>query len=220
MGQLKDRTGQRFGRLQVLQRAHRHPGTWWLCQCDCGVLVQVNGTGLYGNTRSCGCLKRDATIARNKAKRRNYAASRDDSDLYVVWYGMIVRCTHPQDPGYVRYGARGIRVCDEWLASFQVFKRDVGPRPTLQHTLDRYPDNTGHYEPGNVRWATRQEQARNTRTNINLTFRGETRCVADWAARQGIERHALLYRVHSGWSVEDALLTPVNHGNKKGPRCA
>ena len=85
---------------------------------------------------------------------------------YDAWHNMIQRCTNPKSPEYRNYGARGISVCDRWRR-FELFLEDVGERPAPGLSLDRYPNNDGNYEPGNVRWATRREQALNRRPRYN-----------------------------------------------------
>src|SRR5688572_6630186 len=80
---------------------------------------------------------------------------------YRAWSCMNTRCMNPNFKDYPRYGGRGITVCDEWLESFQSFFRDVGPRPSSRHSLDRFPNPNGNYELGNVRWATHKQQCRN-----------------------------------------------------------
>lgn len=79
---------------------------------------------------------------------------------YACWRAMRKRCLNPREQNYPRYGGAGVRVCERW-ASFEAFKADVGPRPSPQHSLDRFPNALGNYEPGNVRWATKTEQSRN-----------------------------------------------------------
>ncbi len=85
------------------------------------------------------------------------------SKEYSTWRGMISRCHNPNEPSYIRYGARGIKVCARWRFSFDAFYADVGPAPSLKHTIDRI-DNDAGYRPGNVRWATWSEQNKNKRS--------------------------------------------------------
>ncbi len=106
----------------------------------------------------------------------NHGESR--TNLYWVWTAMKARCHNPRNKSYHRYGARGISVCQEWRDSFLAFKAYVGEQPEGL-TLDRI-DSSGNYEPGNVRWATYTEQARNTRRNHLHTIDGVTKCLAEW----------------------------------------
>jgi hypothetical protein len=95
---------------------------------------------------------------------------------------------------------------------FSKFLRDVGERPGPGYSLDRYPDNNGNYEPGNVRWATKKEQQRNMRSNVILTLNGETRTMAEWTELRGWKSHAITWRLRHGWSVERALSEPMKYG--------
>jgi hypothetical protein len=103
--------------------------------------------------------------------------------LYRTWSNMLSRCYNPKVPEYRSHGARGIRVCDAWRSSYEAFAAAVGTPPTPKHTIDRYPDKNGNYEPGNVRWATQTEQQRNRRDNVVYTHEGITCTLAEWAER-------------------------------------
>lgn len=120
---------------------------------------------------------------------------------------MIRRCTLPTSCGYQEYGGRGITVCPEWRASFDTFLRDMGPRPSPQHSLDRR-DANGDYEPGNCRWATSKEQNRNTRKTKRLTYQGETLTVPEWAERTGLPKYLLLNRLRQGLALERVFAQP------------
>jgi hypothetical protein len=147
-------------------------------------------------------------MTRRRAHQWNHS---HPSPEYTVWQNMIRRCGHSGHSSYHNYGARGIRVCQRWLDSFDDFCDDMGPRPSSRHTLER-KNNDGNYEPNNCRWATWTEQANNTRHNRLLTYNGETCSVAEWARRLGIPRQTLLHRLkHS--AAEIALSCPrLPHG--------
>jgi len=154
---ISDLTEMRFG-LLVVKWTSGIIGTTqvWLCLCDCGTLRNVRrGSLTQGATRSCGCLKR----GNRNSLRHGHAAPQ--SPEYVSWCRMIQRCTYPKASSYHRYGGRGIVVCERWSKSFEDFLADMGPKPTPKHTIDRWPNKRGNYEPGNCRWATAKEQAQN-----------------------------------------------------------
>lgn len=131
-----------------------------------------------------------------------------------AWRNMKSRCYNPKTPGWKDYGGRGISVCAEWRNSFEAFYRDMGPRPSPQHSVDRWPNVNGNYEPSNCRWATQQEQRRNIRTNHLVQVDGEQITLAEAVEKAPVPYNTVLYRLKRGWSVKDA----VSHPAKKGYR--
>lgn len=128
-----------------------------LCLCVCGKEFAADAWKVNkGWTKSCGCLKPGML----RAARTTHGQSRPHTPEYRAWSLMKNRCLNPNDKRYDRYGGRGIKVHPEWIESFEAFYAFMGKRPS-NHSLDRYPDNDGNYEPGNVRWATAIEQRRN-----------------------------------------------------------
>jgi hypothetical protein len=156
-----DLTGKQFTRLFVLKRVEndKNGNPQWLCECKCGNFKTVLGGNLRnGDIQSCGCLYTELLIKRNTT----HGLSRHP--LYKCYQNMIHRCYDEASANYQYYGGRGIKVCERWLGKdgFKNFIADVGDRPEGK-TLDRYSDNNGDYEPGNVRWATPKEQRANSR---------------------------------------------------------
>jgi hypothetical protein len=187
-------------------------GARWVCVCDCGRQCSVLGYNLRnGHTRSCGGCGKSAKDS-NGMYCRTHGAS--DTLEYNTWNNMIQRCKSANSETRPHHAGRGIKVCVRWL-SFANFLEDMGPRPSIKHQLDRYPNQDGDYEPGNCRWATPTEQLRNTSRNRILEFRGESHCVSEWAAILGINRSVVFSRLAIGWSVERALSTPVRRSAKR-----
>jgi hypothetical protein len=128
---------------------------------------------------------------------------------YVAWTNIQQRCTNASGPDFERYGGAGITVCKRWTDSYEAFLADMGRRPSAKHSIDRL-DGAKGYEPGNCRWATPTEQARNQKSNRLLTVNGETMCLAAWSERSGIDSALIRKRIDDlGWSVEAAVSTPV-----------
>lgn len=122
---------------------------------------------------------------------------------------MKQRCYDTKHTYYLHYGGRGIKVCDEWKDDFMCFYTwaiNNGYNDTL--TLDRV-DNDGDYEPNNCQWSTMRKQSNNRRSNVYITYNKTTHTMAEWARIKGMSRNVLWDRLHSGWSIEKALTTPV-----------
>lgn len=205
--QVKDLTGQKFGRQIVLGFVgiNQYAQAMWLCQCECGKKHVVNRSSLVGGySRSCGCLTHDILMDRNTTHGM-YGVPE-----YKCWRSMINRCERPDDEFYHRYGGRGIAVCDRWRDSIENFIEDMGPRPSSAHTIDRIDNDLGYF-PENCRWATRREQATNTSRNHFLEFQGERLTIVEWSERTGILPVTILSRINANWSIERALTTPVKH---------
>lgn len=124
---------------------------------------------------------------------------------YQCWQDMKQRCNNPNSQQFHNYGARGIRVCQRWLDSFDNFLSDMGEKPDGL-TLDRI-DNDKGYSPENCRWATKRQQRKNQRTIIMIAFSGETMCRRDWAKKTGLHETTIQYRMNAGWPIEDCLST-------------
>lgn len=128
-------------------------------------------------------------------------------DAWHSWQGMIQRCENTNHHSYHQYGGRGIKVCERWRKSFDAFLTDMGPRPSQKHSIDRYPNQDGDYEPGNCRWATMKEQQNNRRNNRLLTLGERTQTMAQWAEELGITIYALFQRLHRGKMTVEEVLT-------------
>jgi hypothetical protein len=156
---LVDRTGQRFGKLVVIEQAGRTTSkkVLWKCICDCGNETKTDsGSLVTGNTTSCGCVLKEAITKHGGWNKSSYN----------TWRAMVRRCTNPKDKDYPRYGGKGVTVCPEWL-EYANFAKDMG-EPVGDETLDRI-NVYGNYEPANCRWAGVMTQNRNTRLRVNST---------------------------------------------------
>lgn len=124
---------------------------------------------------------------------------------YRAWLAVKSRCLNTKVEAYAYYGARGITICAAWVKDFPAFFKHVGPRPSPEYSLDRYPDNDGNYEPGNVRWATDEQQQANRRTTIWVTLDGEKIPLAEACRRLDINSNTVWMRMRRGISADEAL---------------
>lgn len=152
----EDLTNQTFGKWSVIfRRGNDKTGNArWECRCQCGTIGLVSSNALRKReSKSCGCSL--TTHGMSHAPE------------YRTWYRMIQRCYNPNTIGFAYWGGRGITVCDEWRLSFEAFFSHIGAKPKENLSLDRI-DNDGNYEPGNVRWATAQQQRDNQRKRVSI----------------------------------------------------
>ena len=200
-------TGQTFGRLTIIERAEnaKNKATRWKSVCKCGNKIVVLASSLRsGRTKSCGCLNSETTA------KRNFLHGMSHSSEHNIWWAMIQRCYNPNNNAFDRYGGRGVTVCNEWRDNFMAFFNHVGPRPSSKYSIDRV-DNDGNYEPNNVRWATRKQQADNKRNNHLIMFNGRLKNLTQWAKIVGVNKKTLFNRINTlNWPIEKALTKPIN----------
>jgi hypothetical protein len=199
-----DLTGQKFGRLLVLSFAYnnKHRQSMWNCKCDCGKLTVVLGNELTsGGTLSCGCLHKE---------RRPIKHGFANTKIGMIKDNMTQRCYNPKCRAYKWYGAREIKVCEEWLEdprSFFEWSFANGYEEGLDLSIDRI-DNDGPYSPDNCRWTSREVQGSNRRNNVFLTHNGLTLSISQWARKLEVSPNKLYQRKYNGWSDEKILTTP------------
>lgn len=203
--------GFRSGNLEVI----RHTGAkdanhhiLVLCKCDCGKELEVVASEVQVHKRkSCGCSAK-------KARTHGYARDGKRNLTYHSWQSMLGRCRNPGDTSWPHYGAKGVTVCERWLA-FENFLADMGERPSGT-SIDRFPNKSGNYEPGNCRWATRSQQNSNTVANHLVVWKGHTITLTELSRITQLHVHSLRHRiVKMGLSVEEAVSRPFAPGGRK-----
>jgi hypothetical protein len=198
--------GKQFGLLTVISagkpncrisssRSYRY----WKCHCDCGSTLNVREDCLTKRgQKSCGCLREN----RRKIRPKNHGMS--STNEYRIWSDIKTRTTNSRHRSSMHYKHRGITMCKRWSESFMAFYRDMGPRPSPSHTVERLNNDKG-YSPSNCTWATMDEQAKNKRNNVLLTIGSETHCVAEWSRISGTPKTTIFARINRGWPPEDAV---------------
>ena len=195
MGTFIDLLGQRFGRLTVIGRMpnNKQNQAVWKCLCDCGNETIVESGHLRsGHTNSCGCYGRD----RSADYHRTHGMK--GTRLFSTYHTMKGRCYNPTDHKYYRYGARGIKMCDDWVnnpKSFFDWAMANGYKEGL--SIDRI-DNDGDYCPENCRWTDAKTQANNTSRNIRYKYGDKEMTVSEWADYLGITYSAAKTRIKRG----------------------
>lgn len=192
--------GQKFGKLTVIEECkerNKHGKIVYKCTCDCGNIVYANGHLLRnGNTKSCGCLRLGG---RPQTHGKSYTR------LYRILQHVKDRCYRSNNKDYQYYGARGIRVYDEWLNDFEAFYNwAINTNYKENLTIDRI-DVNGNYEPSNCRWVDQKTQNNNKRNSVRLTYDGKTQTITQWAEELNCNRSAMYIRHRKGWTDKECL---------------
>lgn len=218
MAEFKDLTGQKFGRLTVIDiskkvQSGKRERYYWKCKCECGKYHEVRTDGLTsGNVQSCGCLHRGQAI---KNVSLHHTHKQSGSRLYRIWAQMKDRCMNEKNTCYSRYGGRGIIICDEWKNDFEAFYKwaiDNGYHENL--TIDRKDNNKGYF-PDNCRWTTNKEQSRNRRSNIVVSYKGEEMTLIEASEKSGLPYSALNARWNRGIRGEELFAEVTARGKKR-----
>lgn len=208
-----DYTNHRLACGLVLREVGKNPyGTVvWRVICEHGVEFDV----ISGNLKNKKCCPCNVISSMAKNLRRHSHTFQTDKGAdctpeYAAWQQMKDRCKNPKSAQWKNYGGRGIKVCQRWLDSFDNFIADMGARLSPKHSLDRFPNMNGNYEPSNCRWATWKEQRNNSRQNRFVTFRGKKATVMQHLEEMNMvyARRYVYSRLATGWLTDDAFLLP------------
>lgn len=208
MGKKEDLTGRRIGRLTAIEETdeRRNGSVVWVCKCDCGNYKRISAQCLKsGRVLSCGCYNKEKDFRHGESHTR----------LHHAWSSMKDRCINPKSKEYPNYGGRGIKVCDEWLNSYEAFRDwsyENGFAEDAERgkcTIDRI-DVNGDYEPSNCRWVNMKTQCRNRRNNAVIECDGESHCLSEWAEILNVPYGQLASRYRRGWSPYEII-----HGRER-----
>ena len=209
-GQVFRMEGQRYGSLQIVDRAGFNEAGYvlWRCACDCGEQIVVSGDRLRrGNKKTCG------VNGHRFREDRPIPITLQFPSEYQSWHNMRQRCQNPRHVKYPNYGGRGITIDPRWN-KFKTFMLDMGRKPHPRHTIER-EDVNGNYEPKNCRWIARKDQGRNKRNSIFVTYQGKRMLLIDLVEDLGLSRGIVYGRLKAGWTLAQAIALPVKPYNKK-----
>lgn len=194
--------GDRFGRLTVVGRGPNAGNrARWHCRCDCGNETITWTTALRsGHSQSCGCLHKEIT----RMPKSHGLCTGGISPEMKSFQAAVARCNRPSHRAFHLYGGRGITVSPEWIEDPRKFVEEIGLKPSKLHSIERIDVNK-NYEPGNVRWATRAEQSRNTRRNVRVCYQNQEMVLTDFCRLTGRSFSKMRrYIVDQNRTLEDA----------------
>lgn len=197
--------GYRKGTLTVIAfDSLRNGRSYWKVQCDCGVVKTMRSDGMHDYS-TCDKCKAE------KQRQRMLTHGETKTSLYTTWRGIKSRCYNNKNVSYQSYGARGIKICSEWIDNYEAFRDYVTKLPNYNmkgYSIDRI-NVDGDYEPGNIRWANTDTQANNKRDNHLMELKGEILTAKQWSNRLGIKYSTIMNRIRMGWTDEEVLTRPI-----------
>lgn len=196
-----DILGKRFGKFTVLEFSGKKGDHYtWKCRCDCGNIK----SGVFATNLKRGLSKQcnSCALLASSSKRKTHGLS--SHKVYVCWSKIKMRCHNPSNPDFPLYGGRGISVFSEWRNNFSSFFDCIGLPPSPQHTIDRI-DNNGNYEPGNVRWATAEQQANNTRRSVRISFNGTPITISEASKITGFKGSCIGHYRRKGMNLNEII---------------
>lgn len=224
MGKFIDLTGQKFGRLLVLERAENKYGrTAWKCKCDCGNYKEVTSYDLKSQKiKSCNCLQKENGIIIGKTKGYTSTHNLSKTRIYAIWLSIKQRCYYKRGISYKNYGGRGIKICNEWLnkengfINFYNWAIENGydeNKSRKEQSLDRI-DVNGNYEPNNCRWVTMKIQQNNKQNNKIIIYKNKKYTISELSDKLGISSATLNWRIKHNWKECELSLRPnLNNRN-------
>lgn len=198
--------GKRFGNLVVISE-NTDIHDWrarWNCVCDCGNEIVVRADSLMsGEKLSCGC---NAPKKWSKQAREKHGMT--GTELYKRWAAIKQRCLDSEKPDYGRYGGAGVTICDEWKDSFVSFMNwALANGYEEELSIDRI-DNEKGYCPENCRWIRLEKQSANRKSNIYITYNGETKTLTDWCKYFNVNYDRTKARIQKyGFSFEESIFS-------------
>ena len=194
-----DISGQVFGRLTALSYAGtKGHGSLWVCSCSCGKVKTIKYASLTrGTSTSCGCYRRE--VHANRRMRPEGHQRTQKNRMWRIYVSMKTRCYNERHPTYKNYGARGVKVCQRWLNSFDAFVDDMGV-PTQPLSIDRI-DGSGNYTPENCRWSDRRTQSSNRRNSPKFDWKGQKLNITQICRLENVD----YYPVYNTWMMYDTL---------------